>query len=846
MAVNTVVIPSMLNGVSTQAAQLRLATQGEEMKNGYATLQKGLGKRPPTVFVSELTSLGDMDQRANIHMINRDEDEKYVVVLTGGADRDLKVFDLEGEEQTVNFPDGKGYLDNSNPRDNFKLVTVADYTFVLNTQQVVEADSATSPSRSPEALVHILAGNYGRAYNIRINAPRAAEYVTPDGSSNTHTNYVDPIVIARVLLRGLQHDGTSTALENGDTPSGDGGGGLYVNGRPSDSTFNSGEGTMWYFGSGDYDSGDWESRRFGTAIHIRNTAEDDFEITVDDGFNGNAMKAIQRSTQRFSNLPVDAPNNYVVEVTGESSNSFDNYWVRFDRSRKVWEETVEPDIEIAFDPSTMPHVLVREADGTFTFQEADWSERTVGDAESNPYPSFLDQRINDLAFHRNRLVLLAGENVIMSRHGEYFNFFRETVTTIIDTDPIDVGISTRKVATLNHAVPMDEDLFVISSNAQFRVSSGSDLMTPRSAAIHPLSNYLADVNSVPLVLGDKVYFSSNMGSTYSMVREMWIEHNVQPEHRQLDTTSHCPGYVRPDIYRMVGSAENEVMFALNTSDRTRLDVYKFHWTDSEDKPQSAWGHWTLPGAVYGGDVVQNDLILLMSVGGTVAMVAAPLEVGYTDDGTAFAVHLDLRAASDHPDVNVVFNTENGLTTYDLPYTLGSAIGDLEVWTAPGGTASSGLFVSIQSISDMSTFTRVRLEGDWTDQPVYMGLPYEFLWRFSPIYIRDERQTGATDIIQDRQQVQRLMVSYGDTAAFAASVSPTAKGKRDYDYALFDHAVDDPDFEFDNVIPADGMATIPIMARNTEVDIELTNSTALPCWFINAEARVLYQKKFKRL
>ena len=48
-------------------------------------------------------------------------------------------------------------------------------------------------------------------------------------------------------------------------------------------------------------------------------------------------------------------------------------------------------------------------------------------------------------FHRNRLGFLSDENVIMTRNGEFFEFFNQTVTDSLDTDIIDINVSHSKV-----------------------------------------------------------------------------------------------------------------------------------------------------------------------------------------------------------------------------------------------------------------------------------------------------------------------------------------------------------------------------------------------------------------
>ena len=132
MGLISTTIPNLVNGVSQQPDSLRLASQCEEQVNGFSSVVDGLSKRPGTNHIARLSGVVDS---SFIHMINRDSTEQYVSVIQGG---DLKVFDLAGVEQTVTFPNGKTYLSAANAEQDFRCITIADYTFVLNTTVTVE------------------------------------------------------------------------------------------------------------------------------------------------------------------------------------------------------------------------------------------------------------------------------------------------------------------------------------------------------------------------------------------------------------------------------------------------------------------------------------------------------------------------------------------------------------------------------------------------------------------------------------------------------------------------------------------------------------------------------------
>ena len=93
------------------------------------------------------------------------------------------------------------------------------------------------------------------------------------------------------------------------------------------------------------------------------------------------------------------------------------------------QESYRPGVEYKINASTMPHLLIRKADGNFWFGSAggqtvtgigevqSWGERTCGDYDTAPDPSFIGNTINDVFIYKNRLGFLADENVIRRTRG---------------------------------------------------------------------------------------------------------------------------------------------------------------------------------------------------------------------------------------------------------------------------------------------------------------------------------------------------------------------------------------------------------------------------------------------
>lgn len=148
MSLLTINLPSLHNGVSQQPPQVRTPDQQEALENTWASLADGLVKRPPTEAVAKLLD-APIDE-AFLHSINRDPTERYTVIVSGGQ---LRVFDQEGVEQTVEAPSGWDYLAGiEDYRTDISMTTIADYTFVVNRKVLPALREGDDPIPGEEGL----------------------------------------------------------------------------------------------------------------------------------------------------------------------------------------------------------------------------------------------------------------------------------------------------------------------------------------------------------------------------------------------------------------------------------------------------------------------------------------------------------------------------------------------------------------------------------------------------------------------------------------------------------------------------------------------------------------------
>lgn len=901
-------IKNLVSGVSQQPSILRHPEQLEEQLNGYSSEAGGLQKRPPSILVANLGHKINDSAKPLVHFIDRDVNEKYIVLFTGS---DIEIYDMQGNRKTVNFASGtKPYIYTQLPQYNLKPITIADYTFICNTLQKTKmADTIDNNSWDVQGLlVNIKSGQYGRTYRIDVNGTTIASHETPDGSDKSHTKLITTDYIAQQLATKAKDNGfavttgsswlymkkTAFKTVTGET--------VYL--QPTTSPVQQEDRFKGLAFTGHFHT--WSAFptvitrngytitvKFPTEENLRANSNESFDsdyaayekmmseitrcqndkwevtnevitqqanglkihstmnvytltwtvstsipsnskayslidsATVYDGYNNQAAFGILKFVQKFSNLPVNAPDGFTVKITGEEGSSTDDYYVSYVAEDQVWRECARPSMKNHIDNTTMPHVLVREADGTFTFKCADWSVRDVGDEDSNPEPSFIGGTINDVFYHRNRLGFLSGENIILTRSADFFNFWMTSATKVQDTDPIDLAVSDNTISTLYNAVTFDTDLILFSQEAQFMLSADG-VLTPTSANLSPaVTHYEASLKAKPVNAGRNVYFVAERAK-YTTVREFFTAADNTDAKDVQDITSHVPNYIPNGVYKIIPSTVENVMLYLTEGDETSIYVYKYLFIDSQ-RVQAAWSKWDMQGVVYGGQFIDNYLYLIVERNGYYCLEKISFTINTTDfDSEAYRILLDCKHSYQIP--ADCYDSLNDETTVSVSDIFGDIYEQDRQYSAvaPDGTytkAKEGKLVFI---------------GDYSNQVLTVGINYNFKIVMSTIMVKQSDNGSTQALIEGRLQLRQMWFNYADSGYFKVTVD--IKDKQAYVYEYTSRLLGTR-FNILGAMPfTTGSFKFPIQAKNENVNICLETDTPLPVSLVGAGWIGNYQRR----
>ena len=766
-------LPNMINGVSQQPAPIRLETSCKEMKNAFPSVVTGLQKRPNTSYISDLSTSVTIPDDAAIHLVQRDATEKYFIVCVNG---DLEVYDLDGNKKTVSFPNGKTYLNTTKPNEDLRFLSVADQTWILNKSVTTAATDTTESRPNPETLatIYIFQALANKTYAVYIGGSLRATTTT-----NTNTS-------AETALEGT--DEIATALKNALVTAG------------------------------------YTATTENSAVCISGlSASDTVEVT--EGYGGRSMRVFKDSIQEFSKLPPQDVDGRLVKIKGDVEEAGDDYWVSY--TNNVWTETVGYGFGRQLTDTTMPHILVRNADGTFTFGKDTWNSRIAGDDNTNFDPSFVGSKINDLFLHKGRMGFLSGENIILSENAEFENFYRTTTVQLLDTERIDVASTTSRVSTLYHAIPYNRTLMLFSDKVQFEVTEGESL-SPKTVGLEVATSFDASISAKPTAVGPNVYFAVD-GNTHSNLRELFIT-DQSDNKDSTEITVQIPRYIPSTIVKMASSTTDDIMAVLSSGDRSTLYIYKWYMSGDE-KLQSSWGKWAFPTGytLLTMEFLEQDLFIVYKSNSGIHIDKLTLSEGEGVDGSPDDVLLDRRVTQ--AECTESYNSTTDQTTITLPYT------ESETWQL---VESDGTIPTIVS----QTTTQVVVSGDLTSKSFHIGLPYTFDYQYSTQFLREGERGSQVPVQDGRLQLRYMSLLYMNTAQFEVSVTPTNKPAKTYTFTGRVLGASG------NIIGQTGYDTgefrFPVFSKNDEVEIAIKNATPFNSSFSSTEWEAMYTPKTKRI
>lgn len=370
----------------------------------------------------------------------------------------------------------------------------------------------------------------------------------------------------------------------------------------------------------------------------------------------------------------------------------------------------------------------------------------VGDAISAPIPYFFGKTITCMFTFQDRLAICADATTFLSKPGDYFNWFRDSVLQVADTDPVELYAKGSEDDILRAATTYDRNTIIFGERAQYALN-GRQPLTPKNASIVVLSSNEDAVSAVPVNSGNYVFYGKTRNGAASLHQLQLGQLADSPE--SYEVSKQLDRYLKGTPVQLVALTAPNIVF-MRTSGLGD-GVYVYHYMDTPagtERVFDAWARWqwsAVLGTICGMTQHNGDLVVFTArtQGDSVYVVA---------DRFVTATVL-----SDRPYL-------------DSAYKYGTVF-QPDKWT--GDPAASKAFDrgSAYFMLGQSAAAKQNITEQYPSDLNYLWVGSEFNSEVVPTspYIRDR---DGNAIIMGRLTLTRVVVSVVDTGGMVASTRRT--------------------------------------------------------------------------
>ncbi len=563
---------------------------------------------------------------------------------------------------------------------------------------------------------------------------------------------------------------------------------------------------------GDLPSG-ISSEIIGNGLYLYSNTQD-FTVTTP---NTDLLTVVTESTNDVTNLPFQSKNGYILKVSNSSSNE-DDYYLKFEGDGGSdgpgsWSECAKPGIKKKLNETTMPIVIQRTANGNFNVKQFTYGDREVGDENTNPEPSFVDAKINKVLFFRNRLVVLSGDNVVLSRPGDLGNFFVKTALTVAADDPIDISCSSTYPSELFDGLEQNTGLIVFAKNQQFLLATDSDVLQPESAKLGSVSTYSYNAKLPPISMGVIAGFVDNAGAFSRFFAMANVAREGEPAINELSKV--VSRKLANDLDMMANSRENSFVF-LGKRDSKEVFGYRYFFS-AERQLQSAWFRWEHRRPIKYHCVTDDtyffvdDQFFLQKID-----LIRDDALSFAENNDTYLVHLDNYS----PATGGAYDAATNKTTFTLSWL--SSITDKKpnLTAVKGGTDGS----IITGIDVPNTGTTVTVPGKWNGVELNFGYDYTMQVDLPRFFV----QTKAGNVTINEQRgsltIHRVNLIFSRVGVYETELTRVGKPKfsQEFSSTTFDS------YQAGDVSIEDTYAAyVPVYEKSDNFTLSIKSTSPLP-------------------
>lgn len=518
-----------------------------------------------------------------------------------------------------------------------------------------------------------------------------------------------------------------------------------------------------------------------TGVHVFETNHIGFEnwhvksISFTDGGDGTSVKSVWREVNKVEDLPYGAPDGKVVKI--RPNDGEDAYYMQAEVTNGGWGKATWREAAQMITTPTFMFLMATVSAGTLVVASTpaelnaatgmsvpNFSPRIAGDVNTSPMPNFLGKEVTYVGNFQDRLVVVAGSIINMSRTGDYFNFFRTSVLTVKDDDPVEVYALGADDDIIRHSVFFDKSIVFFGERQQYTID-GRVPITPGTTTVIQSSAHEDATDAAPVSRGELVFFAKRR-EDLTKINQIEVG-DVQDTSRVTEVSLQLYDYIGGRPVQLLAVTNPDMLLVRST--KSYNDIMIFRYLDrGAERLLDSWSRWEYHvdlGPVIGMSSYEDQIILfhhyVNRTTGRVYVVACSQSLLTQVDDLPY---LDCRVQADMLAVEP-FGNEGSIAV---------AVGQTHAKAYLQGEYNALSTAAPPSPAHTYHVGLHKLQADYPDltsNQAYYGFPFRAHVELTSPYRRDQNGVAVTT---GRLTISRVDVSYRDTAGMQA-IMATERG-----------------------------------------------------------------------
>lgn len=332
------------------------------------------------------------------------------------------------------------------------------------------------------------------------------------------------------------------------------------------------------------------------------------ELTVSDNGDGTLIRGVGNVVEKPDDLTAEHYVGKVVKVLAKKADDTDAIYYKAearhsgvstgDLAEVTWKETAgvitQPLDVFAFATVEAGTLYIAGSAAelqtmTGITQVPGFEPSRVGDENNVKVPYFLGRKIDYLGLFQDRLVIGSGATLLFSRPGIYLDFFRQTVLSVVDDDPIEVFTLGSEDDTIISSTTYDKSLVLFGKRKQY-ILNGRNVLTPKTIAIVPLSSHEDAMNTWPVASGNFVFYTKyrNQSASLHQIQAGVVQDN--PE--SYEVSGQLSTYINGRPVELLPITTPNTVIMRTADNRHSLFIYTYYdRADGQERIFDSWSRW---------------------------------------------------------------------------------------------------------------------------------------------------------------------------------------------------------------------------------------------------------------